>query len=87
MVGVPATDPLAGHRQLADVRVGGVFLAGRSSAGAEAVRTAVSQVQAASTVPLLVAVDQEGGAVQTLTGPGFASRRCGCWRSRSGSAC
>ena len=71
MVGVPATDPVAGHEQLGDVPVGGVFLAGRSSAGAQAVRAAVSQVQAAVEVPVLVAVDQEGGAVQTLTGPGF----------------
>ena len=71
MVGVPATDPVAGHQQLAGVPVGGVFLAGRSSAGAEAVRAAVTQVQADVQVPVLVAVDQEGGAVQTLTGPGF----------------
>ena len=71
MVGVPATDPLRGHRQLDGLPVGGVFLAGRSSAGADAVGAAVSEVQASVELPVLVAVDQEGGAVQTLTGPGF----------------
>jgi beta-N-acetylhexosaminidase len=71
MVGVPAADPVAGVGQLSGVPVGGVFLHGRSSAGAAAVGAAVAQVQAASAVPLEVAVDQEGGLVQSLTGPGF----------------
>jgi beta-N-acetylhexosaminidase len=71
MVGVPATDPVAGAGELGDVPVGGVFLRGRSSAGAESVAAAVAQVQDAAAVPLQVAVDQEGGAVQTLKGPGF----------------
>jgi beta-N-acetylhexosaminidase len=73
MVGVAATDPVAGVGQLSGVPVGGVFLRGRSSAGAAAVGAAVAQVQAASALPLEVAVDQEGGLVQTLTGPGFDS--------------
>jgi beta-N-acetylhexosaminidase len=71
MVGVPAADPMAGVGQLSGVPVGGVFLRGRSSAGAAAVGAAVAQVQAAFALPLAVAVDQEGGSVQTLTGPGF----------------
>jgi len=71
MVGIPATDPVGGYAQLDGVPVGGVFLRGRSSAGADAVRTAVGQLQAAAPLPLLVAVDQEGGQVQTLKGPGF----------------
>ena len=71
MVGVPAQDPAAGSAQLAGVPVGAVFLQGRSAAGAEAVRSAVAQLQAASALPLQVAVDQEGGLVQTLRGPGF----------------
>jgi beta-N-acetylhexosaminidase len=71
MVGVPAADPVAGVGQLSGVPVGGVFLRGRSSAGAAAVGAAVAQVQAASALPLEVAVDQEGGLVQSLTGPGF----------------
>lgn len=71
MVGVPATDPVDGYRPLADVGVGGVFLAGRSSADAATVGAAVAALQEESEVPLQVAVDQEGGAVQTLQGPGF----------------
>ncbi|MEU2348617.1 glycoside hydrolase family 3 N-terminal domain-containing protein [Modestobacter sp. NPDC049651] len=71
MVGVPATDPVAGYRQLAGVPVGGVFLQGRSTAGVTAVAAQVAQLQAAAPLPLQVAVDQEGGLVQTLKGPGF----------------
>jgi beta-N-acetylhexosaminidase len=71
MVGIPATDPVAGAAELGDVPVGGVFLRGRSTAGATEVGAAVAEVRRIATVPLQVAVDQEGGAVQTLTGPGF----------------
>src|SRR5690348_1803043 len=59
--------------------VGSVFLAGRSSAGVSSVRSIVNKLQALATptatngVPLLVGVDQEGGQVQTLTGPGFST--------------
>ncbi len=69
--------PVAGYTQLVPYAVGSVFLAGRSSAGAAAVATAVTtlQLQATSTTGtfLHVAADQEGGLVQTLTGPGFTS--------------
>ncbi|WP_448616048.1 glycoside hydrolase family 3 N-terminal domain-containing protein [Modestobacter sp. URMC 112] len=71
MVGVPATDPVGGYGSVADVGVGGVFLAGRSAAPAEEVGAAVARLQEAVELPLQVAVDQEGGAVQTLQGPGF----------------
>jgi beta-N-acetylhexosaminidase len=71
MVGVPAEDPVAGMAGLGGVPVGGVFLQGRSRADAATVGAAVAQLQAASAVPLQVAVDQEGGLVQTLQGPGF----------------
>jgi beta-N-acetylhexosaminidase len=71
MVGVPATDPVAGAAGLSGVGVGGLFLQGRSSAGADAVRVAVDQLQEAAAIPLQIAVDQEGGLVQTLKGPGF----------------
>ena len=71
MVGVPLADPSAGAAQFADVPVGAVFLHGRSSSGADAVRAAVDQLQAAAELPLQVAVDQEGGYVQSLRGPGF----------------
>jgi beta-N-acetylhexosaminidase len=71
MVGVAAADPVTDAGRLSGVPVGGVFLRGRSSAGIAAVGAAVAQLQAASALPLEVAVDQEGGLVQTLTGPGF----------------
>jgi len=55
--------------------VGGVLLTGRSRTGVAAVakRTAALQQAVAGRVGLLVAADQEGGQVQTLTGPGFTA--------------
>ncbi|MFI6660618.1 glycoside hydrolase family 3 N-terminal domain-containing protein [Streptomyces sp. NPDC050523] len=59
--------------------VGSVFLAGRSSAGTQAIRTLVDGLQAKADtvagrrVPLLVSTDQEGGRVQVLSGPGFST--------------
>jgi beta-N-acetylhexosaminidase len=70
-VGVPVTDPVAGAAGLSGVPVGGLFLQGLSSAGREALRAAIAQLQQATAIPLQIAVDQEGGLVQTLTGPGF----------------
>ncbi len=57
--------------------VGSVILTGRSSAGVAAVRSMTSGLQSLATsaatggVPLFVSADQEGGYVQTLSGPGF----------------
>jgi beta-N-acetylhexosaminidase len=55
--------------------VGGVLLTGRSRSGVAAVaaRTAALQKAVTGRVGLLVAADQEGGQVQTLTGPGFSA--------------
>ncbi|MBA3799216.1 MAG: glycoside hydrolase family 3 protein [Actinomycetota bacterium] len=76
MVGVPANDPVGGYTELVPYAVGGVFLAGRSSAGAEVVGAAVTTLQVqglnATGTFLHVAADQEGGLVQTLSGPGFS---------------
>jgi len=86
MVGVPANDPVGAYTQLIPYGVGGVFLAGRSNTGAAAVGTAVTslQFQAINTTGtfLHVAVDQEGGLVQTLTGPGFPSIPTGLEQGR-----
>ncbi len=75
MVGLDVTDPLARFDELAEYRIGNVFLAGRSGAGIEVIRAAVTQMQTAaigSTASYLhVAADQEGGNVQSLRGPGF----------------
>jgi beta-N-acetylhexosaminidase len=80
MVGVPATGAGAGVlQQIAAFHVGGVILTGRSSAGTAATGNLVAQLQAQATapgnagVPLLVSTDQEGGAVQVLSGPGFST--------------
>jgi len=77
MVGVPANDPAGGYARLMPHAVGSVFLAGRSSAGAATIGAAVATMQVhglnATGAFLQVAVDQEGGLVQTLSGPGFSS--------------
>ncbi len=79
MVGVPAPGASPGVLQeLAGSHVGNVFLHGRSGRGVRATAGVTRGAKAAmggpatGGVPLLVATDQEGGLVQTLTGPGFA---------------
>jgi len=75
LVGVPVSDPGAGYTALAPYAVGGVFLAGRSSAGLDSIQAGVNRLQvaglAATGTFLHVAADQEGGFVQALKGPGF----------------
>src|SRR4051812_56256 len=71
LVGVPVDDPMSGVAAMSGVPVGGLFLQGRSSAGAEAIGAALAQLQAAAAIPLQIAADQEGGLVQKLRGPGF----------------
>jgi beta-N-acetylhexosaminidase len=83
LVGTPAARPGAEARTVERYRVGGVFLVGRSDSAAAQVRREVRRLQtgvpalrsrAAVGAPrLLVAVDQEGGKVQTLRGPGFTT--------------
>jgi beta-glucosidase-like glycosyl hydrolase len=79
MAGTPATTSSAAvlgviRRQ----HVGSVILTGRSHASVSATRAVTRRLQAAATaaatasVPLVVAVDQEGGNVQVLQGPGFS---------------
>ena len=75
MVGVPASNPTSGLYLVADDVVGGVFLQGRSSRGVATTGADVARFQAAAAsrgVPnVLVSADEEGGQVQTLSGPGF----------------
>jgi len=80
MVGVNLAAPQqASIDAVTDEHVGNVFLQNRSSAGTQPVLDLVhqftDQVSDESThgVPLFVAVDQEGGQVQTLSGPGFST--------------
>jgi beta-N-acetylhexosaminidase len=71
VVGVPLAD-LTGGGALVERGVGGVFLAGRSQVATTELATTTAQWQSAAPGPALwIAVDQEGGQVQTLTGPGF----------------
>ncbi|WP_243118294.1 glycoside hydrolase family 3 N-terminal domain-containing protein [Actinomyces wuliandei] len=68
-----ATDAVSTHH------VGGIFLAGRSQAGSQAVAETVAALTGSAstgttgTTPMLVATDQEGGQVQVLSGPGFST--------------
>lgn len=61
-----------------DRHVGNVFVAGRSQADTRAVRALVESFTdlvgptTTRSTPMLVATDQEGGAVQVLQGPGFS---------------
>ncbi len=75
MVGVRAGSAASVVKTVKGYQVGGVFLRGRSSISAAALRTQVNAVQAASRaavgLPVHVATDQEGGAVQVLSGAGF----------------
>ena len=71
LVGVPLDDLASGDALAAD-GVGGLFLAGRSEAPATELAATTGRWQSLSPGPgLWVAADQEGGAVQTLRGPGF----------------
>ena len=80
MVGVNLAAPQsASISAVTDAHVGNVFLQNRSSAGTasvlELVHQLTAQVSATTThgTALFVGVDQEGGQVQTLTGPGFST--------------
>lgn len=78
MVGTPADEVGADAMSaVIDRHAGAVFLSGRSEAGVEATAGIVAQFTGASTMPLLVATDQEGGEVQVLSGPGFSAMPSG----------
>jgi beta-N-acetylhexosaminidase len=77
MVAVGSTGPGASERDiLADSRTGSVILLGNSTAGSAATRRVVADARRTTRQPdgieTLLAVDQEGGQVQRLRGPGFA---------------
>ncbi len=75
MVGTPVGNPTAISTAVRQYHLGGVFLAGRSSQSAGTLRTATTALQSAAAgdtgVALQIALDQEGGTVQTLSGPDF----------------
>lgn len=73
VVGVPLHGLDAGDALVRD-GVGGVFLQGRSSATASELAVVTGRWTAAAPGPQpWIAVDQEGGLVQSLSGPGFGS--------------
>jgi beta-N-acetylhexosaminidase len=72
VVGVALTDLSPADGFVAD-GVGGVFLQGRSSIPADELATETARWAESAPGPRpWIGVDQEGGAVQTLSGPGFA---------------
>jgi beta-N-acetylhexosaminidase len=73
LVGTPIADPSSVDSVVRAYAVGGVFLAGRSHESASQLRSAIRslQGQAPKGVGLLIALDQEGGEVQTLQGADF----------------
>jgi beta-N-acetylhexosaminidase len=74
MIGTPIGAPLNAVQAIQRYQLGGIFLAGRSTASAASLRQAIGQLQAAangSGLGLQIGVDQEGGQVQTLKGGDF----------------
>jgi len=78
MVAVSSSGMGASEKTIIDrTRAGSVLLLGNSRAGMEAIQGVVSRVRDASHSPqnvkVMLAADQEGGLVQRLKGPGFAT--------------
>jgi len=71
MIGTPVDSPRDLGGVVARQDLGGVFLAGRSTRSAAALRGDITALQRRADTPLLVALDQEGGSVQTLKGGDF----------------
>ena len=75
MIGTPIANPAGLADTVRRYRLGGVFLAGRSGQSAASLRQGIGALQdvaaGAFGVRLLVALDQEGGEVQTLRGNDF----------------
>nr|BFE66661.1 glycoside hydrolase family 3 protein [Dactylosporangium thailandense] len=75
MIGTPLSSPLGATQTLQKYKLGGIFLAGRSSASAATLRQQITQLQDAARagggLALQVGIDQEGGQVQTLKGDDF----------------
>jgi len=75
MVGVDAAEPGTWTSALQSYPVGGVFLAGRSTADSQTLAADIAVAQRSAVriggVKAHIAVDQEGGYVQSLRGPDF----------------
>jgi beta-N-acetylhexosaminidase len=73
LVGTPIADPAALTGLVLTYDFGGVFLSGRTQAPAAQLRSGIAALQASAprAAGLLIALDQEGGQVQTVQGPDF----------------
>ncbi|GAA3451708.1 glycoside hydrolase family 3 N-terminal domain-containing protein [Dactylosporangium matsuzakiense] len=75
MIGTPLSAPLNATSTIQKYKIGGVFLAGRSSASAASLKQQIGQLQEAARsslgIGLQIGIDQEGGQVQTLKGADF----------------
>jgi beta-N-acetylhexosaminidase len=71
MIGTPVLSPRTLTGTIAKYHLGGVFLAGRSKRSAADLKADIAALQGSAKLRLLVALDQEGGDVQTLQGPDF----------------
>jgi beta-N-acetylhexosaminidase len=73
LVGTPVNDPGSITKVLARYQFGGVFLAGRSQHSAARLKAGIDalKAQAPAGTGLFIALDQEGGEVQTLQGADF----------------
>ncbi|MBM2622620.1 glycoside hydrolase family 3 protein [Actinoplanes sp. LDG1-06] len=71
MIGVSVNAPSGAGDTLRRYHVGGTFLRGRSTHRAAQLKSDIAALQKRAALPMLVAVDQEGGSVQTLKGPDF----------------
>ena len=73
LVGTPIANPAGIIGLVTTYGLGGVFLSGRTQLPATQLRSGISSLQAAApkAAGLLIALDQEGGRVQTAQGPDF----------------
>jgi beta-N-acetylhexosaminidase len=73
LVGTPVGDIASIDGMVRAYGIGGVFLRGRSHASAATLRASIRRLQTVAPVGarLFIALDQEGGEVQTLQGPDF----------------
>jgi beta-N-acetylhexosaminidase len=72
MIGTQVTNPPGLADTVRRYQLGGAFLAGRASPTADTLRQGILSLQrTAGAIPLQIAIDQEGGQVQTLKGADF----------------
>lgn len=77
MIGVPVDATGGAKAAIASYKVGSIFLAGRSYRSVSSIRDTTDALQSLTKrwtgMPAYIAVDQEGGAVSSLRGPGFST--------------